>query len=125
MLKWAPNPGKGFPGGSAGKESACNAGNLGLIPVLGRSPEEEKGYPLQYSDLEKVLYSPWGHKGSGTTERILLSLSRIPLRGEHDPFLAMVLYIHVDYLSSAVFKLPSVIPNSSVRAYYRQPPCIP
>ena len=42
----------GFPGGSAGKESACNAGDLGLIPGLGRSSGEGKGYPLQYSDLE-------------------------------------------------------------------------
>ena len=37
----------GFPGGSAGKESACNAGDLGSIPGLGRSPGEGKGYPLQ------------------------------------------------------------------------------
>ena len=37
----------GFPGGSAGKESACNAGVLGLIPGLGRSPGEGKGYTLQ------------------------------------------------------------------------------
>ena len=43
---------KGFPGGSAGKESACNAGDLGSIPGLGRSPGEGKGYPLQYSGLE-------------------------------------------------------------------------
>ena len=42
----------GFPGGSAGKESACNAGDPGLIPGLGRSPGEGKGYPLQYSGLE-------------------------------------------------------------------------
>ena len=42
----------GFPCDSAGKESACNAGDLGLIPGLGRSPEEGKGYPLQYSGLE-------------------------------------------------------------------------
>ena len=45
----------GFPCGSAGKESACNAGDLGSIPGLGRSPEERKGYPLQYSDLEKSM----------------------------------------------------------------------
>ena len=38
--------------GSAGKESACNAGDLGSIPRLGRSPGEGKGYPLQYSGLE-------------------------------------------------------------------------
>ena len=42
----------GFPCGSAGKESACNVGNLGSIPGLGRSPGEGKGYPLQYSGLE-------------------------------------------------------------------------
>ena len=36
----------GFPDGSAGKESACNAGDLGLIPGLERSPGEGKGYPL-------------------------------------------------------------------------------
>ena len=40
-----------FPGGSAGKESACNVGDLVLIPGLGRSPGEGTGYPLQYSGL--------------------------------------------------------------------------
>ena len=45
----------GFPGGSAGKESACNAGDLGLIPGLGRSPGEGNGYPFQYSGLEKSM----------------------------------------------------------------------
>ena len=42
----------GFPGGSAGKESSCNAGDLGSIPGLGRSPGERNGYPLQYSGLK-------------------------------------------------------------------------
>ena len=42
-------PAEGFPCGSAGKESTCSAGDLGLIPGLGRSPGEGKGYPLQYS----------------------------------------------------------------------------
>ena len=42
----------GLPGGSDGKESACNAGDLGLILGLGRSPGEENGNPLQYSCLE-------------------------------------------------------------------------
>ena len=45
----------GFPCGSAGKESACNAGDLGSIPVLGRSPGEGKGYPLQDSGLENSM----------------------------------------------------------------------
>ena len=47
----------GFPCGSVGKESACNAGDLGLIPGLGRSPGERKGYPLQYSGLENSIGS--------------------------------------------------------------------
>ena len=47
----------GFPDGSAGKESTCNAGDLGLIPGLERSPGEEKGYPLQYSGLENSMGS--------------------------------------------------------------------
>ena len=45
----------GFPGGSDGEESACNAGDLGSIPGLGRSPGEGKGYPLQYSCLENSM----------------------------------------------------------------------
>jgi len=45
----------GFPCGSAGKESTRNAGNLGLIPELGKSPGEGKGYPLQYSGLENSM----------------------------------------------------------------------
>ena len=46
-----------FPGGSAGKESACSVGDLGSIPVLGRSPGEGNSYPLQYSGLEKSMGS--------------------------------------------------------------------
>ena len=45
----------GFPGGSDGKESTRNVGDLGSITGLGRSPGEEKGYPLQYSGLENSL----------------------------------------------------------------------
>ena len=45
----------GFPFGSADKESACNAGDLGLIPGLGRPPRERKAYPLQYSGLENSM----------------------------------------------------------------------
>ena len=57
------------------KESACNAGDLGSIPGLGRSPGEGHGNPLQYSCLENphgqrslVGYSPWGHKELDMTE---------------------------------------------------------
>ena len=54
------------------RESACNAGDLGLIPGLGRSPGEEKDYPLHFSGLENSMYSPWGRKESDTTERLSL-----------------------------------------------------
>ena len=53
----------GFTCGSAGKESACNAGDLGSIPGLGRCPGEGKGYSLQYSGLENSM----GHKESDLT----------------------------------------------------------
>ena len=45
----------GFPGGSDGKQSAHNVGDLVLIPQLGRSPGEGNDYPLQYSDLENSM----------------------------------------------------------------------
>ena len=60
------------PGRSAGKESACNAGDWDLIPGSGRSSREGNGYPLQYSCLETggslAGCSPWGGKESDTTE---------------------------------------------------------
>ena len=91
-----------FRGSSAGKESACNVGDLGSIPGLGRFPAEGKDYLLQYSSLSHrilqdtenivseyweysleywapgqripwtVLSSPWGHKDSDTTEQLSL-----------------------------------------------------
>ena len=45
----------GFPGGSDSKESICNAGDLGLISGLGKSPREGNSYPLQYSGLENSM----------------------------------------------------------------------
>ena len=45
----------GFPGGSDGKESACNAGDVGSVPGLGRSPGDGDGNPLQYSCLENSM----------------------------------------------------------------------
>ena len=73
-----PNPVfLGFPGDSVGKESACNVGDLGLIPGLGRSPGGGHGNPLQYFRLENphgqrslADYIPWGHKESDMTERL-------------------------------------------------------
>ena len=75
----------GLLGSSAGKESTCNAGDMGSIPGLGSSPGEGKGYPLQYSGLENsmdCIYSPWGCKELDTTVRLSLSkqIERTPPR---------------------------------------------
>ena len=64
----------GFPGGSDGKESACNAGDPGSIPGLGRSPGGGSGNPLvflpgeSHGERSLVGSSPWGRRESGTTE---------------------------------------------------------
>ena len=55
VVRMRPTHTGGFPGSSAGKESTCNAGDLGSIPEFGRSPGEGKGYPLQYSGLESSM----------------------------------------------------------------------
>ena len=74
--KWQSTPVFwGFPGGSLGTESACNAGDPDSVPGLGRSPGEGHGDPLQYSCLENptdrgawMVYSPRGRKESDTME---------------------------------------------------------
>ena len=70
----------GFPGGSDGKESSCNAGDPGSIPGSERSLGERNGNPLQHPCLEKfhgprslVGYSPRGHKESDMTVQLTLS----------------------------------------------------
>ena len=79
-----------FLGGSDGKESACNGGDPGSIPGLGRSPRERNGYPLQYSCLENFTdrgawratgSSLWGRKELEMTEQqtLLLFLYKLPL----------------------------------------------
>ena len=67
----------GFPGGSNGKQSACDVGDLGSIPGFGRSPGGGHGNPFQYSCLlnphgqrSLVGYSPWDRKESDMTERL-------------------------------------------------------
>ena len=67
---------QGFPGGSVGKESACNAGDSGLVPGSGKSPEEGYGYLFQCSCLENPMdrgawqASPNNHKESDTAEQL-------------------------------------------------------
>ena len=65
---------KEIPGGSAGKESTSNAGDLGSIPGLGRSPGEGNSYPLQYSGLDNSIC-----KELDTTGQLSLSLSDPPV----------------------------------------------
>ena len=74
----------GFPGGSDSKETACNAGDLCLIPGLGISSGEGNGSPLQYSCLKNPIdrraWWPTVHgvaKSWDTTEQLTLSLSFI------------------------------------------------
>ena len=91
----------GFPGGSYGKESAYNAGDLGSIPGWGRSPGEGNGYPLQCSGLENPMdrsdrHRTWGHKQSDTTERLTLS-----------PHTCMYVYkaLHTHFLSKWSYRM--------------------
>ena len=72
---------------AAGKESACNAGDLGAIPGLGRFPGEGKGYPLQYSGLENSMdyISPWGRKEDLATFTFTLLVAEWKVNWEVDP----------------------------------------
>ena len=74
----------GFPGGSDGKASTCNAGDPDSIPGSGRCPGKGNGNPLQYSCLENSMdgslvgYSPWGRKESDTTKWLHLMMAILP-----------------------------------------------
>ena len=84
-----------FPGGSDRKESTCNEGNLGLVPGLGKSPEEGNRYPLQYSGLENSM-----DKGASraTVPGFMKSWTR--LRDFHFHFLKMLNRALLRYFSS-------------------------
>ena len=74
----------GFPGGSDSKESACDAGDLGLVPGLGRSPGEGNGNPLQYSCLENAMdRGAWWAVVRGVTK----SRTRLSSRHFHFQFI--------------------------------------
>ena len=101
----------GFPGASDGEESTHKAGDLGLIPGLGRTPGGGQGNPLQYSCLEKphgqrspVGYSPWGRRGSDMTEQLSTAQREIL------PVLAAISVLQIQrgeitkYLTSPIFK---------------------
>ena len=77
----------GFPGGSDGKESACNVGDLGSIPGLGRSPGEGNGNPLRYPCLENPMdRGAWRATVHGVTKSLTqLSYFAIFLSHRHKP----------------------------------------
>jgi len=73
----------GFPGGSDAKESACNAGDLGLIPGLGRSPGERNGNPFQlflpgksHEQRSMVGYSLWGQTKKILKQNVIVNYTR-------------------------------------------------
>ena len=93
----------GFPGDWDSKESACNAGDLGSIPGLGRSPGEGNGKLLQYSCLENSMvggvlggYNPWDHKQSDTTEWLIHTVKGFSVvnEAEVDIFLELPCFLY-------------------------------
>ena len=100
----------------------CNAEDPGSIPVLGRSPGEGNGSPLQYTCLEKshgsrslVGYCPWGHKESDTTERLhFTSLRLLPQSLKVCSLHGSVLYSVVSMAESHTEKDKRDLPGSPV-----------
>ena len=88
----------GFPGGLAGKESACNAGDLGSIPGLRRSPGEWNSYPPQYSGLEDSMDCiVHGVAELDMTEQLSFSLYKYQIRAtfwRHFPLAFLVQFIN-------------------------------
>ena len=84
----------GFPGGSAGKEFACNAGDPGLIPGLGRSLGEGNGYPLQYSGLENSMDCIFMVPQRGTMYMRIYH-THIHAHTPHDSFNSSQFYINI------------------------------
>ena len=101
----------GFPSGSDSKESACNVGDLGLIPGLGRSLGGGHGNPLQYSCLENphgqrsLWASPWDCKESYTTKQLNIHIhvyTCMCMRYVSDSFIISVIYMFFFRFSSII-----------------------
>ena len=76
---------QGFPGGSDGKESACNAGDLGMIPGSGRSSGEGNSYPLQYSWASRVIQTVKESACNAGDLGLIPGLGRSPGEGNGNP----------------------------------------
>ena len=93
----------GFPCGWAVKESACNVGDLGSIPGLGRSPGEGKGYPLQYSGLENSMnYIVHGVTKNQTKNWQFLNMDTSVCEKLKNLFLDIVIWYFNDSLNKLV-----------------------
>ena len=109
----------GFPGGSDGKASACNAGDRGLIPGSGRSPGEGNGNPLQYSCLGKPMdRGTWWATVTGSQTVKVKSLSRVRLFATlwtvaHQAPLSMG-FSRQKYWSGLPFPSPMDLPNPGI-----------
>ena len=93
----------GFSCGSSGKESACNFGDLGSIPGLGRSPGEGKGYPLQFLDLENSM------------DCIIHGVAKSWTRLSDFHFLSLFFYGSIIYSYLCKFPLVAEIPSTHGR----------
>ena len=96
---------RAFPGSLDGKETICNAGDLGSIPGLGGSPGEGDGSPLQYlcwenphGQMSLVGYSPWNCKEFDTTEQLTL-------QGQKDPNVEPLVQLPLPKLSGPQIRL--------------------
>ena len=110
----------GFPAGSDDKESACNSGDLGLIPGLGRSPGEGNGNPLQYSGLESPMdRGAWWATVPGVTQSqnwsTVILCSPCPILS----FNSMLGRWHIKSLHEPYWTLP-LETNSNAQIYYFQ-----
>ena len=102
-------PSLGFPLDSAGKESACNAGDLGQIPGLGRPPGEGNGSSILAWRIPRTVQS-WGHKELDTTERLSLSSLVALLQAAEQMVLASAVGLHLLHVChSALSPLQEVV----------------
>ena len=101
----------GFSDDSESKKSACNVGDLGLIPGLGRSPGEWHGHPLQYLCLENphgqrslLDYSPWGRKESDETEHNIVNIHTEKLYHTEETIPSFLNWSTVDLQNGVIFR---------------------
>ena len=116
----------GFPGGSDGKESACNVGDLGLVPGLGRSPGGGHGNPLQYSCLEYphgqrslADYSPWSHIELDTTEQLRIAQC-VYVNSKLLIYPSLGILIYKDFPSNTAIRITKILKTYDINGKFLQ-----